>query len=202
MELLLLARHAEAEANVGGSVSGVAPGGGLSETGRNQARALGRSLGRYELDLCATSEFRRTQETADVALAGLDVPRIVVPELNEIGFGSFEAGPLTDYRRWAWETGPADDGPGGGESRAAAAVRFARALELLLARPEQTVLAITHALALRHILDASEGLVPRARMAPVPHAEAVPIDAAAIRRAADLLAQWSLAPAFREQESA
>ena len=42
-----------------------------------------RGLGE-QIDLAAVTEFRRTQETADLALEGRDVPRLVVPELNEI----------------------------------------------------------------------------------------------------------------------
>jgi broad specificity phosphatase PhoE len=201
VEILLLARHAEAGSNVEECTSGIPPGEALSPAGRNEARALGRALSVHEIDLCATSEFQRARETADIALVGRDVPRLVLPELNEIGFGSFDGRPLAEYRRWAWEAGPGDDCPGDGETRASAARRTARALELLLARPEATILAVTHAVIARYVLDAADGLAPRARLLRVPHAEAVPLEAPAVRRAADLLAEWSEAPVFREPEA-
>lgn len=142
------------------------------------------------------SEFLRAQETAEIALAGLQVPRLVMPELNEIGFGRFEGGLLSDYREWAWAA-PADaDCPGGGESRASAAARWARALELLLRREEETILAVTHALAVRYVVDAAAGTAPAAKMRPVPHAEAVRLDSDAVRRAATLLHAWSASPTF------
>ena len=48
----------------------------------------------------------RTQETLEVALADREVERIVVPGLDEIGFGAYEGGSLTDYRAWAWTHEP------------------------------------------------------------------------------------------------
>ncbi len=128
MERLFLARHAESESGVLGRVNGdLRFPSRLTEEGRAQARTLGRSLAGEEIDLCATSEFPRTIETADLALEGRSVPRLVVPDLNEIGFGAFEGGPLADYRVWAFAHGSAEDGPGGAESRLGTARRFARA---------------------------------------------------------------------------
>jgi len=199
----VLVRHAEAESNVGeGTTSAVAPGVGLSPAGRNEARALGRALAPTALDLCAVSELRRSQETAAIALARREVPRIVVPELNEIGFGSFEGGALADYRAWAWSAPPEEVGPGGAEPRAAAAARYARALRILLARPEPVVVAVTHAVGARYVLDAVEGRVPRARIERVPHAESFPLEASAVEAAASLLEAWSAAPVFAADDEA
>src|SRR5918912_4134349 len=119
VERALLARHAESEFSVRGLTNGdpevdVA----LTELGREQARRLGDQLAGTAIDLCATSEFQRAQETADLALEGRDVPRLVVPELNDIRFGEFEGRLLTDYRAWAHSHGPEDFCPGGGQSRA------------------------------------------------------------------------------------
>lgn len=196
METLLVARHAEADSNAGETVSGVAPGGALSPRGLEQARALGRTLAEERIDLCVVTDFRRTQETADAALAGRDVPRLVLPELNEIRFGRFEGGLLADYRVWAWEA-PADElCPGGGESRAEAAARYARAFTLLLRRPEATVLAVAHALPLRYLLEAVEGRPPAARVEPVPHAEPFRLGAASVERGVATLQAWAESPVF------
>ena len=92
---------------------------------------------------------------------------IVVPELNEIHFGSFDGGPLDTYRAWAAAQSPDERAPGGGESRADAAARFASGLRILLARDEDAILLVGHALMLRYTLDAAAGLVPAARMTPV-----------------------------------
>lgn len=194
----MLARHAEAESNASETVSGVAPGAGLTPAGEAQARALGEALAAEQIDLAVVSEFRRAQQTAEVALAGrsVPVPVLVVRELNEIDFGRFEGGLLADYRAWAWAA-PADElSPGGRESRGHAAARYARGFELVLDRPERTVLAVSHAVAIRYLVDAAAGRPPAARVAPVGHADAVRLGAADVRRAVTALQAWSRSPAF------
>jgi len=196
VERLVLARHALAASNEDETVSGVAPGLGLTDAGVEQARALGRALADVPLDLAVVTEFRRTQETADLALAGRDVPRLVVPELNEIDFGRFEGGLLSAYREWAWAASADELSPGGRESRGDAAERYARGFELLLARPETAILAVTHAVPIRYLVDAAEGRAPTARVAPVAHAEAVVLEAERVRAAVDALRAWAASPAF------
>ena len=196
MERLVLARHALAASNEDETVSGVAPGLGLTAAGIEQARTLGRALSDVPLDLAVVTEFRRTQETADLALGGRDVPRLVVPELNEVDFGRFEGGLLSAYREWAWAA-PADElCPGGRESRGHAAERYARGFEVVLDRPEPAILAVTHAVPIRYVLDAAEGRPPTARVAPVAHAEAVVLAADRVRAAVETLRAWAASPAF------
>src|SRR5438309_1492264 len=102
MERVLLTRHAESEASVAGLTNGDPRREiGLTALGSEQARRLGEQLVGVQIDLCAVSEFRRAQETADIALAGRDIPRLVVAGLNDIRFGEFEGQPLSDYRTWA-----------------------------------------------------------------------------------------------------
>ena len=150
----------------------------------------------------SASESRRSfgdQETLEVALKGREVPRIVVPELNEIHFGSFDGGLLAAYREWAGAETPALPAPGGGESRAQAAARYASGLRIVLERPEESGLVIGHALAVRYIVDAAEGLVPASLMlAPVEHARPYRLEAGEVEAAADLLELWSLDPRFRD----
>jgi broad specificity phosphatase PhoE len=197
---LFLARHGLAASNLeGGIASGVAPGEGLAPEGAEQARRLGRELAHERIDLGVSTELLRTRETLDLALAGRDVPRLVVPELNEIQFGRFDGGRLSIYREWAGAELPDTPAPGGGESRAAAAARFARGLRVLLGRDEEVILAIGHALLLRYVVDAAESLVPAPLMqAPVPHAVAFRLEAEEVERAASLLEDWSRTPTFRD----
>jgi len=192
MERLLLARHAESESGVLGRVNGdLRFPSRLTDEGRVQARALGRSLAGEEIDLCATSEFPRTIETADLALDGRSVPRLVVPDLNEIGFGAFEGGPLADYRVWAFAHGSREDGPGGAESRLGTARRFARAFGALLAREERTILVVSHALAIRYLLSG-----PAAFVEPVPLAEAHALSREEAAALLDRLVAWTEAPSW------
>src|SRR5262249_4723338 len=102
MERVVLARHAESVFNARGTVNGDprVPG-SLTPTGVEQARALGIVLAQTPLDLCVTTEFERVIQTADGALNGRDVPRIVMPGLGDPRLGPFEGAPLVDYREWA-----------------------------------------------------------------------------------------------------
>jgi broad specificity phosphatase PhoE len=198
METLLLARHAFAASNLdGGIASCTPPGEGLTAEGVEQGRRLAALLEGEQVDLGVATELRRTQETLDLALAGREVPRLAVPELNEIGFGRYDGGPLADYREWAWVEAADVPAPGSGESRGAAAARCARGLRVLLARPEAVIVAVGHALLIRYVLDAVNGLEPAARMVPVEHAVPHRLSAGAVADAASVLEAWSRAPRFR-----
>ena len=198
MERAILARHGESEFSARGACNGdpTAEGGSLTREGREQARALGMLLADEAIDLCVTTEFVRTRETADLALAGRTVPRLVLPELNDIRFGRFEGGHLTEYREWAHSHGPGDDCPGGGESRAAAAARFATGFRKLLAHAEPTILVVAHALPIRYVLSALVEADPAAIVEPVQHAEPHRLSAAQLERAAARLEAWARDPVF------
>ncbi len=199
MRQLVVVRHAEAGANVADRVSGEPPGPGLTPRGREQAAELGRRLAGVPLDLGVATRLVRTQQTLARALAGRRVPTIVEPAFDEIRFGAFEGGPLAAYREWAWTEPPDVHPPGGGESRAEVAARIAAGLESLLARPEEVVLLVGHALPLRYVLDAADGVFPAARVEHLEHAVVGPrLDAAAVATAARTLRAWSRAPRFRD----
>jgi len=197
MDEVILARHGESELSVAGTVNGN-PGVAcaLTATGEEQARRLGERLARVEIDLCATSEFERAQQTADIALAGRDIRRLVLPDLNDVRFGSFEGKPLAEYRAWAAQNEPTTEAPGGGESRAATVARYVRAYRTILARPEQTVLVAAHGLPIRYVLNALEGKDPAPLVEQVAYAEPYVLGRAEFQRAADLLDAWATRPAW------
>jgi broad specificity phosphatase PhoE len=195
---LVLVRHALAASNRDALASSDPPGGGLTDEGREQALRLRDALADEPIDLGVSTGFARTLETLDLALEGRDVPRLVLPELGEIGFGEFGGGLLETYRAWAAVESPSVPPPGGGESRANVAARFARGLRLLLERPKKRVLVVAHALAVRYVLDAADGLPPAARMAAVGHAVPYRLSAEEAAAAATLLEEWSRTPVFRD----
>jgi broad specificity phosphatase PhoE len=174
----------------------VPPGEGLSDQGLAEALALREALAGEEVDLGVATRLVRTQETLELVLGPRLAERLVVPALDEINFGGFEGGPLEDYRSWAWTHEPDAECPGGGESRVEAAVRVAGALDALLERIEDVVLAVSHALPIRYVVDASDGTFPTARITPVPHAEPFSLEADAVRRAAETLRAWAHSPRF------
>ncbi len=193
-------RHGFARSNRDGLASSSVPGDGLTQEGIEQARALGRELASEEIGVALTSRLARTQQTLALVLDGREVPVVVEPELDEIHFGSFDGGPLDAYRAWAAAHPPDQPAPGGGESRAQAAARFARGLRLVLERPEARVLVVGHALAIRYQIDAVAGHVPAARMAPIDHAFPYRLDRVEAERAAAFLEEWSAAPRFRDPD--
>jgi probable phosphoglycerate mutase len=198
LRTLLLVRHGHARSNLDDVVSSRPPGLGLSELGVEEANRLRAALADVEIELGVATRLARTQETLAIGLGGRDVPRIVLPGLDEIGFGAYEGGPLEAYRAWAWTHEADAPCPGGGESRAEAAERFAGALEELLERPEEVVVAVSHALPVRYVLDASDGTFPSAQIGRIPHATPFALDAAGVERAAETLRDWAAAPRFRE----
>jgi broad specificity phosphatase PhoE len=195
MEHLILARHGESALSVSGTMNGdprvACP---LTERGREQARKLGAALAGGEIDLCVTSEFERARETADLALAGRDLPRLVLPELNDIRVGDYEGKPLMDYRAWARAQPPDMDAPGGGESRAATVSRYIRGYRTILGRPERVALVVAHGLPIRYVLNAAAGDDPAPVLEQVPYAKPYRLSRAELERALARLSDWAQAP--------
>lgn len=197
LETLILARHGESVYSAQGLVNGdpgvAVP---LTARGREEARALGETLGGRELDLCVTSDFPRALETADVALEGRDVPRLVLPALGDIHMGSYEGKTLEAYRAWAHNVPPGEAEPGGGESRVQALERYVRGFSIVAARPERTVLVVSHSLPIRYVLNAVEGVDPAPAMGQAEYAHAYELTADQLRAALARLEHWLLAPAW------
>jgi broad specificity phosphatase PhoE len=197
MDEVILARHGESELSVVGTVNGdPAVACALTPTGREQARKLGDLLADTELDVCVTSEFERVRETADLALAGRDVPRLVLAELNDIRFGRFEGGSLAGYRVWAAANDPTVEAPGGGESRAATIARYARAYRAILAQPGRTILVIAHGLPIRYVLNALDHRPPEPLVDQVPYAERFRLSRGELEAAVTLLENWGRRPVW------
>ena len=202
MDEVILARHGESELSVVGTVNGdPAVACALTTPGREQARRLGELLADTELDLCVTSEFERTRETADLALAGREVPRLVLAKLNDVRFGSFEGGTLADYRIWASANEPTIQAPGGGESRSGTVARYVSAYRTILARPEQTILVVTHGLPIRYVLNALDGTDPAPLVEQVAYAEPYWLPRDELERAVGGLERWAANPAWQPAEA-
>ena len=197
MEQAILARHGESEFSARGVMNGD-PGltGPLTGVGVEQARALGKALRETPIGLCVVTEFERTRQTADLALAGREVPRLVLPELNDIHVGEFEGGLLETYRAWARDRSPVEI-PAGGESRAGVGERFARGFRQVLARPEETVLVVAHGLPIRYVLLAIEGTEPRPVVESVDYATPYRLSRTDLEHAVERLELWVKDPIWR-----
>jgi probable phosphoglycerate mutase len=157
MRLFVLARHAQSTLNfarrVNGDPSVPAP---LTAAGREEARSLGLQLRPLPLDLCVHTQFGRTLETAQLAVAGREVPLVEEPELGDIRIGELEGRTIGDYRAWKRRHSRSDPFPGG-ESLDAAARRYGEAFARLLELPHDCVLVVCHEIPIRYALNAAAG---------------------------------------------
>jgi broad specificity phosphatase PhoE len=197
MERALFVRHGEsvfsAKALVNGDPSVAC---GLTELGRQQAKQLGERLAGEPIGLCVVTEFPRTHETADLVVGGREIPRLVVPELNDPFYGDFERRTLADYRQWAGTHGPGDAPPGGGETRLAIATRYVRGFRTLLERPESTLLVICHSLPIAFAVAGADGRGPRAKMPLITYAEPHVLYADQLELAVKRLDDWTRNPVY------
>lgn len=197
MERAIFVRHGESEYSARALVNGdPAVEVGLTEDGRQQARQLAARLAGEPIDLCVVTEFGRTRETADLALGGRDVPRVVVRDLNDPFYGEFEGKALADYRKWAGAHGPTDVPPGNGEARAVIAERYARGFRLLLDRTEETILVVCHSLPVAFALAAADGRRPSAKMPLITPAEPHILYEPSLREAAERIEAWVRDPVY------
>jgi broad specificity phosphatase PhoE len=157
MRLFVIARHGESTLNLENRVNGdPAVAVWLTDKGRDEARLLGQQVAHIPLDLCVHTQFSRTLETAEIALAGRDVPFEEDGALGDIDLGELEGKTLEEYRAWKHAHTRSDPFPGG-ESLDAAARRYATAFEQLLGRPESSILVVTHEIPLRYAINAADG---------------------------------------------
>jgi broad specificity phosphatase PhoE len=157
VRLFVFVRHGESvlnlERRINGDPSVEVP---LTDEGAAQAHKLGVEIANIGFDLCVHTRFARTRQTAEIALAGRDVPFVEEPLLDDIDVGELEGETLEAYR--AWKHSHAREVPfPGGESLDDAALRYARSFRGLLALPHDTVLVVTHEIPIRYALNGAGG---------------------------------------------
>jgi 2,3-bisphosphoglycerate-dependent phosphoglycerate mutase len=157
MRLFLVARHGQSLFNVDQIVNGdPALDRGLSEQGIEEAERLAGQLAALPLELVVASPFPRALQTANIALAGRDVPHLVDEELGDVRIGELEGKSLAAYRKAPAHSNRKERFPGG-ESLDEAALRYAGALERLLAREEAATLVVCHEFPVRYLVNAAGG---------------------------------------------
>lgn len=157
MRLFLFARHGQSLFNVDQIVNGdPALDRGLSEQGIEEAERLAGQLAALPLDLVAVSPFPRALQTANIALAGREVPHLVDDDLGDVRIGGLEGRTLEAYREAPAHSNRKERFPGG-ESLDGAALRFAGAFERLLAGEEPATLVVCHEFPVRYLVNAAGG---------------------------------------------
>jgi broad specificity phosphatase PhoE len=171
---LVLIRHGEARCNAEGVVGGVLGDGGLTELGRDQARALASRLSRTrELDDASalyTSVLGRSIETAGLLAPGLPALRAVADcDLCELHPGEADALSWEQMReRYGlpdWDEHPETAFSPGGESWLAFYERCVRVVETLVARhPGERIVCVVHGGVIEQVLKAVTRDEPAARL--------------------------------------
>jgi broad specificity phosphatase PhoE len=162
MNSVLFIRHAETD--MAGTFCGHSnpP---INARGRQLIQALINTLNSEEIECIFTSDLERAASTASALADAFGVPCIKKPNLREINFGSWEGltwqqiqGRDEDYaRRWT-ETYPNLPAPGG-ETFADFQTRvIAEVTEILHSSDYRQVAVVTHAGAMRVVLQAMCGL--------------------------------------------
>lgn len=190
MERIIITRHGESVAAAAGIENGdPATDKGLTERGREQARALGQAIAGDAIDLGVASQFPRAQQTAEVALAGRGLGLTVDAGLNDMRAGVFEGKTREEYHDWAHAhlfSTPLPDG----ESRVEVADRLCTAMEALLGRPEHTALVATHEILIGDLLNAIRGKGPDQPHEDIPYATPYHLTAEEISRGVAFLRAW------------
>jgi probable phosphoglycerate mutase len=157
MRLFLLVRHGQSLFNIDKIVNGdPALDRGLSEYGIEEAETLGAEIAGLPIELAAVSPFPRALQTANIALGPREVPHLVDDDLGDVRIGELEGATLDAYRAAPAHANRKERFPGG-ESLDEAALRYAGALERLLARDEQTALVVCHEIPVRYAVNAAGG---------------------------------------------
>jgi broad specificity phosphatase PhoE len=155
--LFLVVRHGQSLFNVDQVVNGDPKlDRGLSEQGIEEAERLAGQLAALPLELVAVSPFPRALQTANIALAGRDVPHLVDEELGDVRIGELEGASLDAYRESPAHASRKERFPGG-ESLDEAALRYAGAFERLLARDERATLVVCHEIPVRYLVNGAGG---------------------------------------------
>jgi probable phosphoglycerate mutase len=193
MERLILARHGESEASAAGVVNGdPARPVRLTERGLRDAARLRVSLADDPIDLCVFTEFARTRETAEAALATREIRTLVLADFNDPVAGAFEGRPIGEFREWFRRHGAATPVPGG-ESRVETVRRYVRGLRELARRRERAVLLISHGLPVTYTVRAARGedLPLTLERAQVDHAVPYRLSLAEVEGAIEAMEAWA-----------
>lgn len=190
MDRVIVSRHGESVASASGIENGKPRNDqGLTPKGQEQAHALGEDIADDPIDLCIVSQFPRTQQTAEIALHGRNLPCLVEAKLNDLCYGEMEGVSKEVYRDWKREHMLSTPLPGG-ESLMQVAARLCTALEMLLARPERCALVVTHELLIADLMHAVSRQSPAQPHADVPYAAPYRLSAKDISRSVAFLRDW------------
>lgn len=131
----------------------------LTESGRQQARAVGLWLKDQQLDILLSSPSKRVLTSAEIIGEILGMPPNVVPNLDEWHVGQWDGRAYVDIKAEhpdlykAWSSDPITNRPPGGESIADVCERAQKKLaEILTLHGGKKIALVTHAGIIRAII--------------------------------------------------
>ena len=95
---IYIARHGETEYNRTRRMQGRGINKSLNDTGRKQAKAIGRALGNKEINHIFSSSLKRSLETAEIIAEQLQINFESYKELDEMDFGIIEGQQINEVR--------------------------------------------------------------------------------------------------------
>lgn len=138
----------------------------LTEEGKLQAQALAQRLSSWPLEVIYTSPLDRAVYTAQAIADRHSLTPIMLPELQEIDFGSWEGRSIPELEREhhekysLWRADPFFNPPVGGESWEKLYTRLSRAVKIFLDGSYKHIAVISHGGIMRALYAVFLGLNP------------------------------------------
>ncbi len=162
---IILARHGQTEWNKAFRFQG-RTNVQLTEEGKRQAHLLASRLSSWPPEVIYTSPLDRSMYTAEAIGCKFGLEPVVLPELEEINFGTWEGQSLNTLEQehheifTKWRSDPFFNPPEGAEAWDVLSARLKRALKLMLDRPEKRIIAVSHGGIMRAMYAVIMGLNP------------------------------------------
>ncbi|MBQ7169759.1 MAG: histidine phosphatase family protein [Synergistaceae bacterium] len=162
---IILARHGQTEWNLHFRFQG-RTNIQLTDEGMSQAHSLAERLKSWPPDVIYSSPLDRAMFTAKTAADKFGLVPVIIPELEEINFGSWEGLSLVSleqeqpvaYNRW--RSDPFFNPPDGAETWPEIETRLNRAVNIMLGSPHKRIIAVTHGGIIRALYAVILGLNP------------------------------------------
>ena len=162
---IILARHGQTEWNLQYRFQGRTDI-KLTETGKCQAQALASRLSSWPVEIVYTSPLERAYYTAEAVAKRHNLTPVILPELEEINFASWEGESISGLEKnqhsvfSAWRSDPFFYPPEGAETWEKLYARIARAVKIFLGGDYKRIVVISHGGIIRALYAVFVGLNP------------------------------------------
>ena len=162
---IILARHGQTEWNLQYRFQGRTDI-KLTETGKCQAQALALRLSSWPVEIVYTSPLERAYYTAEAVAKRHNLTPVILPELEEINFASWEGESISGLEKnqhsvfSAWRSDPFFYPPDGAETWEKLYARISRAVKIFLGGDYKRIVVISHGGIMRALYAVFVGLNP------------------------------------------